>query len=242
MTKLERSFLERFVVKFINRLRKKHFMTETKTRLQSILTFSKRERFDLLVSWITLSIAFALVISPIFLNLNDLMISLPIAFLAVGTGFIFHELAHREVAKHYGFHSEFRAWYPGLVFAIILAIVTMGQFIFAAPGATYFFAQSVSRKQNGIISTAGPAINLIIGIGLLLLAAIFTDKFILTVLVYAAMINFWFALFNLLPVYPLDGAKVLAWKPIVWIILIAVAALMVLRPNLVLGAVGIKLL
>ena len=99
---------------------------------KSIFYFSQQEGIDLLISWISLSIAFALMISPALLQISSIIVALPVAFLAVGTGFVFHELAHREAAKHYGFHSEFRAWYPGLAIAIGLVLISGGRF-FAAP-------------------------------------------------------------------------------------------------------------
>ncbi|VVB76527.1 Peptidase family M50 [uncultured archaeon] len=203
------------------------------TKSNSIFHFSPQEAKDIIISWLTLSLAFAVVINPVFFNISNLVLSLPIALLAVGTGFVLHELAHREMAKHYGFHSEFRAWYPGLLIAIGLAVITMGQFIFAAPGATYFYGQNVTKRQNGIISLAGPAINLILGIVLLILGGFMADAFIGKMFGYAALINFWFALFNLIPIYPLDGSKVIAWKPFVWIVFIAISALLAFMPELV---------
>jgi Zn-dependent protease len=213
-------------------------MTNKKT---SVFHFTPQEKKDLIISWLTLSLAFAVVINPVFFNVSNLIYSLPIALVAVGTGFVFHELAHREAAKYYGFHSEFRAWYPGLLIALGLAIVTMGQFIFAAPGATYFIGENVTRKQNGVISIAGPITNLVLGILLLILAMIFTDKMIQTILVSAGTINFWFALFNMLPMYPLDGAKVMAWKAELWGLIILISGLLVFAPALVLPLIGINI-
>ncbi len=209
---------------------------------KGILEFSQQERKDLIISWLTLSLAFAVVINPFFFNISNLLFSLPIALLAVGTGFVFHELAHREAAKYFGFKSEFRAWYPGLVIAVGLAIMTMGHFLFAAPGATYFFGENVTRKQNGLISIAGPITNLILGTLLILLSALFLDKTIALILIYAGSINFWFALFNLLPIFPLDGAKVIEWKPVLWLVTIAISAIMVFAPDVVFGLIGIKLI
>jgi Zn-dependent protease len=201
--------------------------------------FSKQEKIDLIVSWITLSLAFAVVINPVFFNLTNLLVSLPIALVAVGTGFVFHELAHRQAARHYGFASEFRAWYPGLAFALLLAIVTGGRFIFAAPGATYYFGNNVTTKQNGIISVAGPIINIILGLILLSLSIFSQEVSITTILIYSAMINFWFALFNMIPVYPLDGSKVLAWNPAVWVAIIGISAVLVFMPGTLLSIFGI---
>ena len=207
---------------------------------QSMIYFTPQEKKDLLISWLTLSLAFAVVINPVFFNIQNLFFSLPIALLAVGTGFVFHELAHREAAKYFGFHSEFRAWYPGLLIALGLAVVTMGQFIFAAPGATYFLGENVSRKQNGLISLAGPVMNIIMGVLLVLLTLVFIDTTIIQILLTAAMINFWFALFNLLPIYPLDGSKVISWRPELWIFFIALSGILVFAPGLLFGLVGIS--
>jgi len=214
-------------------------MTHTK---KSFFYFSPQEKKDLLVSWLTLSLAFAVVINPVFFNISNLLFSLPVALVAVGTGFVFHELAHREAAKAFGFHSEFRAWYPGLLIALGLAIATMGSFIFAAPGATYFFGENITRKQNGLISLAGPVTNIILGILLLIIATLTSGQFIQTIFIYAGTINFWFALFNLIPIYPLDGSKVLPWKPEIWAVMIIISGILVFAPGLILGLLGIKLI
>lgn len=206
---------------------------------QSFWYFSKKEKIDLLISWITLSIAFALVLmnfdlisvfSGTFGYLPPI-IAFPIALLAVGTGFIFHELAHRQAARHFGFVSEYRAWYQMLGLAVVFAIFT--GWILAAPGATYFFGKDVTRKQNGIISVAGPIINVVLGILLMLASLLFTNNLIIAILIASARINFFFALFNLLPIWVLDGKKVLAWNPAVWAVVIIIPAIATLFPELI---------
>jgi Zn-dependent protease len=208
-------------------LQKLLFMSDRK----SMWNFSRQEKIDLIISWVTLSIAFTWLIQSRIIDLpglglsNAISFAVPVGFVAVGTGFVFHELAHRQAARHFGFHSEYRAWYPMLGLAVVFAIFT--GWILAAPGATYFFGQNVSRKQNGIISAAGPAINLLVGTILLILGYIVADSFFGAVFVLSATINFWFAFFNLLPVFVLDGKKVLHWNPTVWGVLIAIAAIFV---------------
>jgi len=199
---------------------------------KGLLYFSPQEKKDLIISWLTLSLAFALMINPVFFNISNLLISFPIALIAVGTGFVLHELAHREAAKYYGFHSEYRAWYEGLLLAVGLAVLTQGQFIFAAPGATYFFAEKVSIKQNGIISLAGPVTNLILGLILIILSTLFKGDFLQTVFLLAGQINFFFAMFNLLPILMLDGSKVFTWNKGIWILFFGISAIFVFMPGL----------
>jgi Zn-dependent protease len=213
-----------------------------KRKKNNFWAFSKQEKIDLLISWITLSIAFTLVI--INFNLGNVLtggfgqnltlnLALPISFVAVGTGFVFHELAHRQAARHYGFVSEYRAWYPMLGLAVIFAIFT--GWILAAPGATYFFGNNVTRKQNGVISVSGPLTNISIGLIMVFLLPLFNSGIIQTILMSASMINFFFAFFNLLPIWVLDGKKVLAWNPKVWFLAIIIPAIAVFFPGLIYG-------
>jgi Zn-dependent protease len=199
---------------------------------KSLFYFSSQEKKDLIISWLTLSLAFAIMINPVFFNISNLVVSFPIALIAVGTGFVLHELAHREAAKYYGFHSEFRAWYQGLFIALALAIITGGRFLFAAPGATYFFAEKVTLKQNGLISLAGPATNLVIGLCLMMIANLFKGDFLQIVFTLAGQVNFFFAFFNLLPILMLDGSKVFTWNKLVWGIFFILSATLVFLPGL----------
>ncbi|MDD4250677.1 MAG: site-2 protease family protein [Candidatus ainarchaeum sp.] len=203
--------------------------------------FSKQEKIDLIISWLTLSIAFSLVlinfdlISAISGSTNFLspLIAFPIALIAVGTGFVFHELAHRQAARHFGFVSEYRAWYPMLAIAVIMAVLT--GWILAAPGATYFFGRNVTRRQDGIISIAGPITNIVLGVFLTILAMFTPNALFITILISCARINFFFALFNLMPIWVLDGKKVLAWNPLAWALAITIPLIATLVPGLFFG-------
>src|SRR3989338_9151331 len=97
---------------------------------------NKREIKDLLLSWVTISVAFAWMGFRIFSpeGTTEFITHLVVVLIAVGTGFILHELAHKYVAIHYGDHAEFRAWKEGLIFALVLAVLN-SPIIFAAPGA-----------------------------------------------------------------------------------------------------------
>ncbi len=171
-----------------------------------------KERNDLIVSWLTISVAFAMLIGRGFLNIVAFVVAFPISAIVVGTGFIAHEMAHRQMAKRFGAHAEYRAWQIGLIFALISALFG---FIFAAPGAVYIFG-NITRKQNGIISLAGPATNVVIAIGFLILEWFQFNSWTNVLGMLGFQINMFLALFNMLPIGPLDGKKVFVWDPRIW--------------------------
>lgn len=185
--------------------------------------WAEHETTELFISWVTITVAFALVLSK--LNFGNFLNDLPIAAIGVGTGFVLHELAHKYVAIRYGAKAEFRHWNFGLILAIALPLITFGNFLFAAPGAVYIYGKDISRKENGIISLAGPATNIA-------LAAVFLglgfSGFFSSIFLSVAAINIFLATFNLIPFFPLDGSKVFAWNPVIWGIFFVPLALLVL--------------
>lgn len=183
--------------------------------------FMKGELSDLTISFVTISLAFSM-FAISFGNYS----AIPIIFIAVGTGFIFHELGHRFVAINYGCHAYYKMWTPGLFMALALAIMTGGRFIFAAPGAVYISkAGGLTRKENGIISLAGPATNLVLAVMFAVLFIAFPMASSLKALAAAGFsINVFLGMFNMLPFPPLDGSKVAAWNFKAWGLFIGMMA------------------
>ena len=178
-----------------------------------------KEAKELMISWLTISVAFSYFGSQFF-NLGKFLYVFPMSLVAVGTGFIFHELAHRAVAKHYGCYAEYRMWKMGLIFALVLPVVTAGALFFAAPGAVYIYGEYIRRKENAMISLAGPLMNIIIGIiffaAAISMPAVGTTPYIMEIVGRVAMLNLWFAFFNLIPIPPLDGSKVIQYNTVLW--------------------------
>jgi len=158
-----------------------------------------------------LTIAFSIALAGgIFGNLIDVVALLPMAFVAVTLSFVLHELMHKYTAQHYGAIAAFQTSKMGLL--ITLGTSIFG-FLFGIPGATVIYTNSFTVRQNGITSLAGPLTNFFV-------FAAFFILFILTPpLTYinnlAALVMFisiLLAFFNMLPIMPLDGAKVLHWN------------------------------
>ncbi len=171
------------------------------------IRFGRQEIMHIVIAVLALTFAFTMVITA-----STVWLAFLVSLIAVSTGFLLHELGHKFVAQRYGAWAEFRVFPLGLMLAIVFSFFG---FVFAAPGAVYIQGR-LTPKQSGLISIAGPGINLAIG-G----AALFASYLVLPgslawgVLSIVASVNVFLALFNLLPIPPLDGSKVLYWnKPI----------------------------
>lgn len=86
-----------------------------------MVSFTAREVRDIIISMLFISVIFAYIFSGS--NINAFILLIPALIVAVGLGFILHELAHKFVAVRYGFYAEFRMWFEGLIFAIITAVI-----------------------------------------------------------------------------------------------------------------------
>ncbi len=181
--------------------------------------FSRTEIRDIAIAWLTLGAAFALAsVSRVSLfggaglDLRVFPGYFAMALVTVGPGFVFHELSHKFVARRYGFWAEFRM-FPTL---LLLALVTsLFGIIFAAPGATFISGASISQEENGKISIAGPAVNVVVAL-LFLPLALFGTGFLAVLGSFGAYINIFLAVFNLIPFGPLDGSKVFRWNKLIW--------------------------
>jgi Zn-dependent protease len=200
---------------------------------------TRREEADLFVAWMAIAISFTIIkiapygitgpvsrIDPVVM-----LLYLGISLITVGVGFILHEMAHKFTAIRYGYWAEFRKDNTMLLIAVVMSALI--GFVFAAPGATVIYSPEgrvMSRKENGIISASGPAINL-------LLCALFAvlvfasggisglqnGNLIAIVGLAGVQINAMLAGFNLIPISILDGRKVFAWNIPVFLVMAAAA-------------------
>jgi Zn-dependent protease len=216
-------------------LHKNHTGEDKRFMLERI---SRKERFDLIVAWLAISIAFSLAFtggvgfmggSPFReITLSDYLFYLILSMVTVGVGFVLHELAHKFTAMKYGYWAEFRKDNIMLLVAVVMAALV--GVVFAAPGATMIYGTGITREQNGKISAAGPLTNLILCVpfALVLLASggVGFENYrnlASAIGMIGLQVNAMIAAFNLLPISVLDGRKILAWNPAIFAVMIVAA-------------------
>lgn len=204
------------------------------------MKIDKAEAFDILVSVLAVALVFTFHQLGLKLEPSLFLFYMAAAIVTLGSGFVLHELSHKYVAIKYGARARFVAWPAGL--ALALALVVVPQIIwgpgagifFIAPGAVYIYAmRPISIKENGIISLAGPAANWAL-CALFLAPLLLFDLPLQLARVFAIgfTVNSWLALFNLIPFFPLDGSKVIAWDWKVWLFAVILSFFLVSLPSI----------
>jgi Zn-dependent protease len=193
------------------------------------------EIIQILISVTAISFAFTLVFATVdglIAYPREFFVFMLISLITVGSGFVLHEMSHKLAAFYYGAYARFRMWTNGLIFMLFISLFGL---LFAAPGAVYIYSTRITRKENGIISMAGPVLNVILVAVFLALNVVYPIDLYFSFLhglrvpgvveggaihvwLFGALINLILALFNLIPAFPLDGSKVIMWNKSVWFI------------------------
>jgi Zn-dependent protease len=194
-----------------------------------MMRFSSEEVKHLSRAWIVISIAFAILNNGFALNIGFL-VAIVIAAITVGMGFLLHELGHKYLAQRYGCIAEFRAFDNMLLITLLMSFFG---FVIAAPGAVFIHG-SVNNARNGRISAIGPLINIVLAalffVLLVFLAAANAGALLSKVAYYGYSINAWLGLFNLIPIWQMDGAKVLRWNKPIYAAMVTAAVILMGLP------------
>ena len=165
-------------------------------------SFDKREILEISVAIIILTFIFS------FKGIKFDSSLLTMSFLAVISAFLLHELAHKFIAEKLGYHARFRLYLPSTLLSLILVftgvkVAALGWIeIYPYKFKEWLYRRiKFSLEEIGKIALAGPLTNIILAYLFLLLGFDFLKA-----------VNAWIAFFNLLPLPPLDGSKVLHWK------------------------------
>ncbi|HEY3419332.1 MAG TPA: hypothetical protein VGK23_02125 [Methanomassiliicoccales archaeon] len=196
------------------------------------IRFSRVEITHILIGVAALTLAFTVYLYAGLASSLSLPVIVGVSALVVLAGFLFHELGHKFVAQRYGAWAEFRMYPLGLLLAVVMSFMGV---LFAAPGAVYISGR-VTKKQNGLISLAGPIVNL--AIGGIFLAAWLVYPFGSTGLILnlVAIMSLFLGGFNLIPIPPLDGYKIAVWSIPVYVTMVALTGVSLL---LVMGFITI---
>lgn len=165
------------------------------------------------------------------------------------TAFLFHELGHRQVAKHFNLQTKFRLLTFGMyltTISIIFGLMTLLNLspplpTLALPGAVVVLGLDKISRKTGLCKAAGPTINLIYG-GILFIVSFLIPKFLFPLnyfLCIAANLNFMLGSFNMLPFGILDGQNIWKWKKNVYfglmgpLLILLIITLIILYSDLV---------
>lgn len=221
-------------------------------KIRKFAPFSKKE-----LTWIGASILIMAFIvgfddgSGSF-NTATYLSNMGISLVAVAIAVIVHEMAHRIAAPNLGYKIEFKPFFFGIIGGLILTFMTYGKVIFLAYGSFYldimekhrlgYFRHYLGYFDNGKVALAGPLANLVAA--MVFKSMVFLPEALVSKLVF---VNVLFAITNMLPIPPLDGAHVL-WStktlyPFIMASVIGAAALLLI-PSVVwwvaiLGALAI---
>jgi len=184
--------------------------------------FSDKELRDLVIAIIALAVIFS------FPNFMDLfLLSLIIVFFS----YVIHEMGHKFVAKKLGCVATFRIWPTGIFVGLMSMLFKLvgGWIVFVAPGFVEIMPYSFGRwgfkvvrltpKDFGLIALAGVGINVFF--------AVFFKMFPGGIFETLSDYNGLLALFNLIPIPPLDGSKIFLWKMWLWLFLVFITVLTV---------------
>lgn len=229
------------------------------------LYIERDEAIQITISVLAMSLAMGLLFATLDGMLKyprDFLVFIPPILVTVGSGFILHEMAHKLVAMSFGGQSRFRMWTQGIVLMLFTSLLG---FLFAAPGAVYIYAPRITVRENGLISLAGPALNVILALVFIALELVAPIRQFFIFLLpwgmdfsgfgitngmlhvwrFGAAMNIMLALFNMIPAFPLDGSKIFRWNWVVWggfVLALLFAGSVVISPGIVFGWVIMLLL
>jgi Zn-dependent protease len=126
--------------------------------------------------------------------------------------FLVHETAHKIMAQKKGLWAEFRLTTWGAVLTFVSVFLP---FKMISPGAM-MIAGTPNGDEIVKISLAGPITNIIFSSTLLGLAFALPSSSYVGMLFFAAYINAFMAIFNLVPFGILDGYKIFSFNKKAW--------------------------
>ncbi|MFB6076026.1 MAG: hypothetical protein ABEK17_02680 [Candidatus Aenigmatarchaeota archaeon] len=180
-----------------------------------------RERRNVLISIILTGFLFSIVVLDLSI---DFLFSIPIYILGATIALVVNAYVSRIAAERLGSVFIYKFWLPGFILSIISAVLSMGNIVFAAPASKTIEPDRMKRwekkqihlesKEIGKISLVGPLSNFILAVVFWIIFEITSTEFLLTF----GFINLWVSVSHLIPYHPLDGARVMVWNDLIWLV------------------------
>ncbi len=148
----------------------------------------------------------------------DLLFTSPLSFVVIFGGIIIaigiHEAAHCYMADYLGDPTPRSLGRLSLnplnhldPLGTLVILVT-GAFGWGKPSPFDPYNLRNPQRDSALIALAGPASNLLLALSLSLITRFGVPQFLFSILYFLVSLNVNLALFNLIPVAPLDGSKI----------------------------------
>jgi len=126
------------------------------------------------------------------INSSEGILIVALFVLAAFISVLIHEMGHALMIRKFGLPTE-------------VTLTTMGGYATHPAGV-------LSRKQSFMVTAAGPAIQLAFGVAVLYLSRYLPveNTHMATFVRYLVVVSIFWALFNCLPIFPLDGGQMLS--------------------------------
>jgi Zn-dependent protease len=189
------------------------------------MNFNSQEVKDIIITILALSTILSL--RDLFSGgawLSTLILSLFITTISL----IVKLAAHKVAAEKYDCTAVYKFSYNLFVISLLLALLSGGGIIFAALGSIIVSSALYTRlghkfvnitlRETGLVALSGPMANIVLSLVSLVLYPV-NPTFFQQLL----NLNVFMAVFNLVPLPPLDGSKVIWWNRLVWFICFLIA-------------------
>jgi hypothetical protein len=191
-------------------------MSELASRVKQFYRWEPIEARDIAISIIAITFIFAFDDRAETFELAHWIANFILTLIIVAVSFLAYDAAMKLAALNQGFRAEYRMWLGGIVFSLILTLLTKGKWYVLFAGGLYLhhlailrlgkFRYGLNVAGQGTIAAAGPAAHFVLLTISLMLSRQF--QFLPGLFDYVAKINGYMMIYQLLPVPRMNGIHI----------------------------------